>query len=26
VEVEADIQRRHQSMRITTNEVLHDWQ
>ncbi|MDX2181558.1 MAG: type IV secretion system DNA-binding domain-containing protein [Bryobacteraceae bacterium] len=25
-EVEADIQRRHQSMRITTNEVLHDWQ
>jgi hypothetical protein len=25
-EIEAEIQRRHQSMRISTNEVLHDWE
>jgi hypothetical protein len=25
-EVEAQIQNRHQSMRITTSEVLHDWE
>jgi hypothetical protein len=25
-DVEAEIRRRHQSMRISTNEVLHDWE
>jgi hypothetical protein len=25
-EVEAAIRQRHQSMRVTTNEVLHDWE